>query len=149
MLTSTQKKNRRKKARQRAQLRIFRAGLVFSGGLMGLTTLALLISGCVSKPVSALPGPDGVQVIKVTVNHGYSPNNFVAQSGKPLKIEFYRDEEPGAESCARELDIPSENVHIPLPARESQIVEIKPQPAGSEVAFQCGMHMMKGKISFK
>lgn len=123
--------------------------MLLAGGLTVLTGLTMLVSGCASKPVAAVPGPDGVQVVKVTVRHGYSPNNIQAQAGKPLKIEFYRDEEPGAESCAKDLVIPSENVNIPLPPHESQIVEIKPQPAGSEVDFQCGMHMMKGKISFK
>ncbi len=111
--------------------------------------VVLLITGCASKPVAAVMGTDGVQQVKVIVKHGYSPSVIVAQAGKPLKIEFYRDEDANAESCAKDLIIPSENVQIPLPAHESQIVEIKPQAAGTDVEFQCGMHMMKGKISFK
>jgi Cu+-exporting ATPase len=133
----------------RARIRMARFSVLLTGSLLAVTAMSLLISGCASKPVAATQGPDGVQVVKVVVKHGYSPNTIQAQAGKPLKIEFYRDEDPGAESCAKDLVIPSENVNIPLPAHESQIVEIKPQASGSEVDFQCGMHMMKGKISFK
>lgn len=125
-------------------------GMLLMGGFISLSTVVLLISGCAaSKPVATVPGPDGTQMVKVMVKHGYSPSVILAKAGQPLKIEFYRDEEPGTESCDKDLVIPSENVNIPLPPHESQIVEIKPQNAGSEVEFQCGMHMMKGKISFK
>jgi plastocyanin domain-containing protein len=133
----------------RARTQMARVSVLLTGGLLALCSTALLITGCASKPVATVTGPDGVQTVKVTVKHGYSPSVIMAQSGKPLKIEFYRDEEVGAESCAKELIIPAENVKIPLPAHESQIVEIKPQAPGSELEFQCGMHMLKGKISFK
>jgi plastocyanin domain-containing protein len=138
-----------KRARRRQRLRMLRLGTLLSGGLVALTGVVMLISGCASKPVAATPGADGVQVVKVLVKHGYSPSAIVAKAGQPLKIEFYRDEEPGAESCDKDLVIPSESVNIPLPPREAQIVEIKPQAPGSEVEFQCGMNMMRGKISFK
>lgn len=113
-----------------------------------LTGATLLINGCASKPVETSEGPDGVQVVKVVVQHGYRPSHIQAKAGQPLRIEFYRDEEPDTESCGQELEIPAEGVRIPLPARQSQIVEIKPQAPG-EIAFQCGMNMMKGKITFQ
>jgi plastocyanin domain-containing protein len=138
-----------KRARRRQRLRLLRLGTLLGGGLIAMTGMVMLISGCASKPVAATQGVDGVQVVKVLVKHGYSPNSIVAKSGQPLKIEFYRDEEPGVESCDKDLVIPSESVNIPLPPRETQIVEIKPQAPGSEVEFQCGMNMMRGKISFK
>ena len=138
-----------RRARRRQRLRMFRLGLLLSGGFTLVTGMVMLISGCASKPVAAVPGPDGVQSVKVLVKHGYSPSTIVAKAGQPLKIEFYRDEEPGSESCDKDLVIPSESVNIPLPPRESQIVEIKPQASGNEVQFQCGMNMMHGKISFK
>lgn len=126
----------------------FRCTLLVTGCLSVIASSVLLISGCASKPVSAVEGPDGVQTVKVLVKHGYFPSHIEAKAGKPLKVEFYRDEERGKESCGEDLMIPAENVNIPLPARESQIVEIKPQNPG-EMMFQCGMKMMKGKITFK
>ena len=140
------KRNRRLQVRMH---RLARLRALCLAGAVSLAGVVLLITGCASKPVAAVVGADGVQQVKVIVKHGYSPNVIVAQAGKPLKIEFYRDEDANAESCAKDLSIPSENVQIPLPAHESQIVEIKPQAAGTDVEFQCGMHMLKGKISFK
>jgi len=140
---------RRAKALQLKRARMMlRCGLLLGGCLTLLTGGALLVSGCASKPVAAVEGPDGVQTAKVVVHHGYNPGTIEAKAGKPLKLEFYRDEEPEVESCDKDLVIPSENVSIPLPVHESQIVEIKPHAAG-EVEFKCGMNMMKGKIIFK
>lgn len=142
----TRRKRTLKMKRARMMLR---CGLLVSGCLSLLTVGALLISGCVSaKPVATEVGPDGTQTAKVVVRHGYNPGVIEAQAGKPLKLEFYRDEEPEVDSCDKDLVIPSENVSIPLPVHESQIVEIKPHAAG-EIEFQCGMKMMKGKIIFK
>lgn len=134
--------------KRKKQLRIYRCSLLLSllACLAGFS--ALLISGCASKPVVADLQPDGTQTVKVVVKHGYQPSHILAKAGQPLKIEFYRDEEGGSHSCDEVLEIPAENVKLPLPAHESQIVEIKPQPAG-EMTFQCGMKMMKGSITFK
>jgi plastocyanin domain-containing protein len=133
---------------KRKQVVLFRCGLLVTACLTVLTGGVLLISGCTSKPVAAVEGSDGIQTVKVLVKHGYFPSHIEAKAGKPLKVEFYRDEERGTESCGQDLMIPEESVNIPLPARESQIVEIKPHAPG-EMLFQCGMNMMKGKITFK
>jgi plastocyanin domain-containing protein len=115
--------------------------------LMMLGCLVMCLSACASKPVEATQNPDGTQSVKVLVKQGYQPSKIEAKAGKPLKVEFYRDEGEG-HSCDQDLVMPSENVNLHLPNRESQIVEIKAQPAG-EVAFYCGMKMMQGKITFK
>lgn len=135
-------------ARRKKRVKRLRLALLTGCMLVLLAVPALVIAGCASKPVSAVAQPDGTQTVKVLVKQGYHPGHIEAQAGKPLKIEFYRDEEPGKHSCAQDLEIPAENVKLPLPAREPQIVEIKPQPPG-EMVFQCGMNMMKGKITFK
>jgi plastocyanin domain-containing protein len=119
------------------------------GGYLFLFSLgALLFSSCAEQPTKATVGPDGVQTVKVIVEHGYKPSKIEAQVGKPLKIEFLRKGDPNVESCDEDLVIPSENVNIHLPVGESQIVEINPQMPG-DVAFECGMKMMKGTITFK
>lgn len=142
----TRRANPRRRNQGRAMLRV---GLLLGASVICLTGTALLVSGCAaSKPVAAVEGPDGVQTVKVLVKHGYHPGTIEAQANKPLKIEFYRDEEAGVESCDKDLVIPSENVNIPLPVNEAQIVEIKPHAPG-EMVFQCGMNMMKGTIRFK
>lgn len=132
----------KKPIRRRVRRRLFAVGTVL------VTGLVLMMAGC-SKPVKAIQQADGTQVVKVVVKGGYNPSTIEAKAGKPLKIEFYRDEDANVHSCAQDLVIPSENVNLHLPVRESQIVEIKPQAKGGEVPFQCGMSMMKGKIVFR
>lgn len=140
---------RRLRSRNRRLKSLLRAGMLAAAFITILTAPVLLISGCAaSRPVEAEVQADGTQTVKVLVKNGYQPSHIEAQAGKPLKIEFYRDEDPAGHSCGETLEIPAENVSLPLPARESQIVEIKPQQAG-EMDFQCGMKMMKGKITFK
>ena len=129
------------------QLRMGRLLTLLTALCLGLGGPALLI-GCASKPVKANSQADGVQMVRVVVNHGYQPSHIEAKAGQPLKIEFYRDEEPGQHSCGEVLEIPAEHVKLPLPSRESQIVEIKPQGPG-EIEFRCGMNMLKGKITFQ
>lgn len=136
------------RARRTGRTVLFRCSLLLTGCFTVVLAGVVLISGCASKPVSAVAGPDGVQTVKVTVRHGYTPSRIVAKAGQPLKIEFYRDEDANAESCDKEVVIPDDNVRLPLPSHESQIVEIKPHAAG-EMDFHCGMNMMKGSITFK
>lgn len=137
--------------KQREKKILFRCGLVLSVFMSLISAVVLLISGCAaSRPVSAVENADGTQSAKVVVRHGYFPANIEAKAGKTLKVEFYRDEEPGAESCGQDLVIPSENVNMPLPAHQSQIIEIKPADtqAPKPIEFHCGMNMMKGRITF-
>ena len=77
----------------------------------------LLISGCASSPVEAEVQADGSQTVKVLVKNGYQPSHIEAKAGTPLKIEFYRDEDPSGHSCGETLEIPAENVSLPLPSR--------------------------------
>lgn len=113
-----------------------------------LATAPVLLTGCAPKPVAATQGEDGVQSVKITVHNGYSPQVVNAKANMPLRIEFYRNEKPGAESCDDTVVIPAEKIKLFLPAYQSQIVEIRSQPPG-EMPFHCGMDMMHGKIVFK
>lgn len=121
--------------------------------LLTLLSLSLLISGCAGekKPepaVSATLSEDGTsQSIDIAVKHGYAPSHIVAKPGVPLTLNFKRDESQG--SCARELEIPSQNLSMTLPNRQTQTVKISAQPEGTEIPFQCSMDMMKGLIEFK
>jgi len=45
------------------------------------------------KAVAASTTESGVQEIKVTVKGGYSPDVIVVRQGKPVRLEFYRDDD--------------------------------------------------------
>lgn len=113
--------------------------------------IVISLAGCNGSsqpPATAVMGEDGAQHARIVVKHGYQPSHVVAEAGKPLKLEFYRDEADAGHSCGEYLDIPEQEIHKRLPARKAVTIEIPPQPAG-EMAFQCGMNMMKGKITFE
>jgi plastocyanin domain-containing protein len=110
----------------------------------------VLFSGCARESTApTVSQADGTQTVRVLVKNGYHPTHIQAKAGHPLRIEFYRDEPSGMHSCAQDLNIPKQHVATPLPAHESKVITIAPQLPGEEIAFECGMHMLKGKISFQ
>lgn len=113
------------------------------------SSLALL-SGCTRESTApTVSQADGSQTVRVLVKNGYHPTHIQAKAGHPLRIEFYRDEPSGMHSCDQDLNIPKEHVATPLPAHESKVITIASQLPGQEIGFECGMHMIKGKISFQ
>lgn len=81
--------------------------------------------------------------IKVSVSgDGFSPSSINMKKGEPVKLAFFRQD---ANNCGGEVVFPKLNVKKTLPAGQTTVVEIKPQESG-EIAFACGMEMMKGKI---
>lgn len=81
--------------------------------------------------------------IKVSVSgDGFSPSSINVKKGETAKIAFFRKD---ANNCGGEVVFPKLNVKKTLPAGQTTVVEIKPQESG-EIAFACGMGMMKGKV---
>jgi len=117
--------------------------------LVALSLPLMLLAGCAQQSVKAVKGPDGVQTARIVVKDGYHPSEVVAKGGEPLRLVFFRDEPAGGHSCGEELMVPAENVKLKLPPGQTQIVELKAQPAGGEVPFECGMKMMKGRVRFE
>ena len=44
------------------------------------------------KAIAAAAGAGGVQEVHVIVKGGYTPDTIVVQAGKPVRLQFYRDE---------------------------------------------------------
>ncbi len=81
--------------------------------------------------------------MKVTVSEaGFEPSSIPVKKGQPVKLAFYRAD---AKNCGSEVVFPKLNITKKLPVGETVLIEIMPQGAG-EIAFACGMGMMKGKI---
>ena len=86
---------------------------------------------------------DGVQVVRVTVDGGYSPDLIEGvRPGVPLRMVFDRRE--GGE-CTSRVVIPDFKVNATLPAFRTTAVEFVPAAAG-EYRFACGMNMVSGTI---
>lgn len=84
----------------------------------------------------------GVQEIKVTVKGGYSPDVIAVKAGRPVRLDFYRDE---TASCSEQIVFGDFGIARDLPAFETTAIEFTPEEPG-EYTFTCGMNMMRGKL---
>jgi plastocyanin domain-containing protein len=94
------------------------------------------------KRAAAVVTGEGVQEIKVRVKGGYDPDVLVVERGRPVRIDFYRDE---TASCSDTVVFADFGIVRPLPAFRTTPVEFTPDRPG-EFTFTCGMNMMRGKL---
>ncbi|HQU81800.1 MAG TPA: cupredoxin domain-containing protein [Pyrinomonadaceae bacterium] len=85
--------------------------------------------------------PDGATKITVSKN-GYEPTSIDAKKGEKMTLAFYRAD---TENCGGEVVFPKLKITKKLPVGETVLVEITPTESG-ELAFACGMDMLKGKV---
>jgi plastocyanin domain-containing protein len=84
----------------------------------------------------------GVQQARIRVKGAYDPDTIVVEAGRPVRLEFYRDE---TNACSEVLALPSFGIHRELPAFATTSIEFTPAEPG-EYEFTCGMNMMRGRI---
>jgi len=121
---------------------------------MDAAELAVLIGGVVliafvvwfffgkREAVAAKVTESGVQEIQVTVKGGYAPDVIVVRQGKPVRLQFYRDE---TASCSEQVVFGDFGIARHLPAFKTTAIEFTPDKPG-EYTFACGMNMMHGKL---
>lgn len=83
-----------------------------------------------------------VQEVRVTVKGGYAPDVIEVQAGRPVKLDFYRDE---TASCSDRVVFGDFGIARDLPAFKTTPVEFTPDRPG-EFTFTCGMNMMRGRL---
>jgi plastocyanin domain-containing protein len=94
-------------------------------------------------PVVATAGAEnGVQEVRITVKGGYTPDTIVVQAGKPVRLQFYRDE---TADCSDRVVFERFGIDEQLPAFQTTTVEFTPELPG-EFSFRCGMNMLKGLL---
>lgn len=82
------------------------------------------------------------ETVKIKVTTIYEPKSVKVKKGEPVKMEFTRIDD---KNCGDELVFPKLGIKKTLPVGEPVLVEFTPTESG-DLAFQCGMDMMKGKI---
>ena len=110
-------------------------------GLLLIAGVAWFFFGEREKVV-AQAGAGGVQVLRVTVKGGYAPDRLVVKRGRPVRIEFDRQE---TSSCSDTVVFGDFGISRPLPAFQTTAVQFTPEKAGT-YEFTCGMSMMRGKL---
>lgn len=93
-------------------------------------------------PAVAAPPRGGVQEVRITVKGGYEPDTVVVRAGKPVRLQFYRDE---TADCSDRIVFEAFGVNRPLPPFQTTSIEFTPEQPG-EFPFRCGMSMLKGLL---
>ena len=84
----------------------------------------------------------GFQEQMVLVKGGYTPDVIVVERGKPVRLNFVRQE---SVSCSEMVLFPAFNKSAKLPEGETVAVEFLPKEPG-EYEFACQMGMLRGKL---
>ena len=94
------------------------------------------------KGVRAAATSGGYQEQMVLVKGGYTPDLIVVEAGKPVRLNFVRQE---SASCSEMVLLPAFGKSAKLPEGATVPVEFLPKERG-EFEFACQMGMIRGKI---
>jgi plastocyanin domain-containing protein len=95
-----------------------------------------------SAGVRASDVTGGYQEAMILVKGGYTPDAIVVRAGKPVRLNFRREE---TASCSDKVIFAEFNKSADLPTGETVAVEILPKEPG-EYAFSCPMGMFRGRL---
>jgi plastocyanin domain-containing protein len=95
-----------------------------------------------AKGVRAAVTSGGYQEQMVLVKGGYTPDVIVVEAGKPVRLNFVRQE---SASCSEMVLLPAFNKSAKLPEGQTVPVEFLPKDRG-EFEFACQMGMFRGKL---
>lgn len=84
----------------------------------------------------------GYQEAMILVKGGYTPDTIVVQHGKPVRLNFRREE---TASCSDKVIFADFNKSADLPTGQTVPVEFMPDKPG-EYGFGCPMGMFKGRL---
>jgi plastocyanin domain-containing protein len=85
---------------------------------------------------------NGVQQATIQVKGGYDPDVIVVTRGKPVRLNFIRQE---SSMCSEMVVFDKIDRSAKLPEGETVSIEFTPQETG-EIPFQCQMGMLRGKV---
>ncbi len=95
-----------------------------------------------SKGVRASDSTSGHQEVMILVKGGYTPDTIVVQRGKPVRLNFRREE---TASCSEKVILADFNKSADLPTGEVVPIEFVPETPG-EYEFACAMGMFRGRL---
>ncbi len=117
---------------------------------ISITIIGLLLASAVAwyfwfseaKGTKLTVAASGIQEILITVKGGYSPDVIVVDAGKPVRLNFRREE---TAACSEQVLFPDFDKQATLTPHKTIPVEFTPEKPG-EYGFQCGMGMLRGKL---
>ncbi len=112
---------------------LFGGNAAFANGANGKTN-----NGATKKVAAKHP-----KTVRISVSKdGFSPSSISVEEGFPVTLIFTRKDKQG---CGNKVVFPSLNIKKNLPVGKPVTVKITPDKSG-DIAFTCGMGMMKGNI---
>ena len=111
-------------------------------GLLAIAGVAWFFWGPRGEGVKAAVGASGVQETMILVKGGYSPDVIVVDAGKPVRLNFRREE---TAACSEQVLFPAFGRSADLPEGETVAIDLTPEQPG-EYGFECGMGMLHGKL---
>jgi plastocyanin domain-containing protein len=84
----------------------------------------------------------GYQEAMILVKGGYTPDTIVVRAGKPVRLNFRRDE---TASCSDKVIFADFGKSAELPTGETVAVELLPKTPG-DYTFACPMGMFRGRL---
>ena len=95
-----------------------------------------------AQGVRAAETSGGYQEVMVLVKGGYTPDTIVVQHGRPVRINFRREETAG---CSDKVVFADFQKTADLPTGQTVPIELLPKEPGEHV-FSCPMGMFRGKL---
>lgn len=95
-----------------------------------------------AKGVRAAETSGGYQEAMILVKGGYTPDTIIVRSGKPVRLNFRREE---TASCSDKVIFADFQKSADLPTGETVAVEFLPKAPG-EFGFACPMGMFRGTL---
>ncbi len=115
---------------------------VILAGLAAIAGIAWFFWGPRKGGYRAAVTSGGYQEAMVLVKGGYTPDLIVVQHGKPVRLNFRREE---SAACSEMVVFGDFGKSANLPEGEIVPVEFLPEKAG-EYEFTCQMGMFRGKL---
>jgi plastocyanin domain-containing protein len=95
-----------------------------------------------STGVRAAETSGGYQEAMILVKGGYTPDTIIVRSGRPVRLNFRREE---TASCSDKVVFADFQKGADLPTGETVPVELMPKQPG-EFGFGCPMGMFRGRL---
>ena len=111
-------------------------------GLALIIGIAWFFWGPRKSGAGAAVTSSGYQEAMVLVKGGYTPDVIVVQHGKPVRLNFHREE---TAACSEMVVFGDFGKSAKLPTGETVAVELLPEQPG-EYEFACQMGMLHGKL---
>ncbi len=119
--------------------------LVTAGAAVAIVFVAWYFWGPRGEGVKLAATSSGFQEAMILVKGGYTPDILVVDRGKPVRLNFRREE---TAACSEMVLIPNFDKSAKLPEGEVVPIEFLPEEPG-EYEFSCQMGMLRGKIIVK